>query len=325
MSRVDDLMGLIQTTNEIYLINPFINVRSAYIQIDDICELAMKSWLQIDTIHRQQHCQDELTRNNIIRNRGHRDRLRNYFDRLIDEHTLQTNLGIATGSAEYTLLQGQINANLVNGEQTLLKWSPDLAGTNRFKNFHDIIEEVKDRTALPANDPLYNVLDQIQHRRDNRNHFFHDHDQAGLTVNDKNCLDAFMDLFFLMASLFPNEYPQSVRANSVVQAQIAIIRLKFKGYTTRVAEEEYKSFLREHGVVRINYGSFGHEISVIYNDTGSLLRRIQQQFRAKIGEIQNKIDHINGLQRRSREHVKLLEALQSQLETFQTIYDDCLS
>jgi hypothetical protein len=47
MSRVDDLIDLIQTANDFYLINPNRNVRMAYIQIDDLCELAMKSWLQM--------------------------------------------------------------------------------------------------------------------------------------------------------------------------------------------------------------------------------------------------------------------------------------
>jgi hypothetical protein len=46
MSRESDLVDLIKTANEIYLVNPTGNVRSAYIQIDDLCELVMKSYLQ---------------------------------------------------------------------------------------------------------------------------------------------------------------------------------------------------------------------------------------------------------------------------------------
>jgi hypothetical protein len=46
MSRESDLVDLIKTANEIYLVNPSGNVRSAYIQIDDVCELIMKSYLQ---------------------------------------------------------------------------------------------------------------------------------------------------------------------------------------------------------------------------------------------------------------------------------------
>jgi hypothetical protein len=46
MSREADLVSLISTANEIYLVNPANNARSAYIQIDDLCELILKSYLQ---------------------------------------------------------------------------------------------------------------------------------------------------------------------------------------------------------------------------------------------------------------------------------------
>lgn len=46
MTRTKDLIDLIMTANEIYLVNPDKNIRSAYIQVDDLCELVMKSFLQ---------------------------------------------------------------------------------------------------------------------------------------------------------------------------------------------------------------------------------------------------------------------------------------
>ena len=51
MSRAKDLIDLIMTANEIYLVNPDKNVRSAYIQIDDLSELIMKSYLQEHVAH----------------------------------------------------------------------------------------------------------------------------------------------------------------------------------------------------------------------------------------------------------------------------------
>lgn len=48
MPRIDDLVDLTQMANDIYLVNPSRNVRMAYIQIDDLCELAMKTWLQLN-------------------------------------------------------------------------------------------------------------------------------------------------------------------------------------------------------------------------------------------------------------------------------------
>jgi hypothetical protein len=46
MSRTDDLIDLLRATNDILLVNEVQNVRSAYIQVDDLCELALKSFLQ---------------------------------------------------------------------------------------------------------------------------------------------------------------------------------------------------------------------------------------------------------------------------------------
>lgn len=47
MSREKDLIDLIRTANEVYLINPSNNVRTAYILIDDLCELMTKFFLQL--------------------------------------------------------------------------------------------------------------------------------------------------------------------------------------------------------------------------------------------------------------------------------------
>lgn len=46
MSRLDDLIDLIRSANDIFLSNPARNTRMAYIQVDDLAELSIKSWLQ---------------------------------------------------------------------------------------------------------------------------------------------------------------------------------------------------------------------------------------------------------------------------------------
>ncbi len=65
MSRESDLVDLIKPANEIYLVNPASNARSAYIQIDDLCELIMKSYLQANVnawspISHQDHGRDQF-------------------------------------------------------------------------------------------------------------------------------------------------------------------------------------------------------------------------------------------------------------------------
>lgn len=46
MSRLDDLIDLTRSVHDTYLVNPARNVRLAYIQVDDLAELAFKTWLQ---------------------------------------------------------------------------------------------------------------------------------------------------------------------------------------------------------------------------------------------------------------------------------------
>lgn len=46
MSRVDDLIDLVRTINDILLVNEVHNVRTVFIQVDDLCELSLKSYLQ---------------------------------------------------------------------------------------------------------------------------------------------------------------------------------------------------------------------------------------------------------------------------------------
>lgn len=53
MSRVDDLADLVRTTNDMLLANESQNIRSVYIQVDDICELALKSYLQANVVNWQ--------------------------------------------------------------------------------------------------------------------------------------------------------------------------------------------------------------------------------------------------------------------------------
>ncbi len=153
MSRAKDLIDLIMTANEIYLVNPDKNIRSAYIQIDDLCELVMKSYLQ----------------------------------------------------------------------ENINNWSPishQHNGRDYFKGFRTITGEI--RGQFPNDQNLIDLLSRIDGRRDNRNGFFHDQNQAALTVSKVHCLQAFCDLYELMNILFPNAF--TLNATPTLRAQIAAIR-----------------------------------------------------------------------------------------------------
>lgn len=200
MSRAQDLVDLIQTTNEIYLMNPSRNIRSAFIQIDDVVELIMKSHLQ----------------------------------------------------------------------QKAKNWSAEKS-SGRFKNFRDVSEEVQ--ALFPTDSALKELLERILSRRENRNHFFHDQEQSGLTVSGERCLHAFCDLYLLMETLFPSTIANN--ATPVMNAQMAAIRALHKAESDPVkkgkyndilrnwSNEESKPRLKSRGEVKIGFPNLGYEYCVI--------------------------------------------------------------
>jgi len=255
MSRVDDLIDLIQATNEIYLINPSRNIRSAYIQIDDICELVMKSYLPI-----------------VINN--------------------------------WTPISHQHN------------------GRDYYKGFRTITSEIRQR--FPQEPQMGYLLQEIEDRRENRNHFFHDHNQAGLTVNEQSCLKAFLDLYNLSSILFGNEFVQKLHANPVVQAQMAVVKLRLRGLWTRVAYNNYQEVLFDTGPLTLQVNSLGYEFCALYEDATRFLKKIRQHFQDLITTRENEITRIGSLTKRNAEHLKKLKHLTEEVELFQDIIKDCL-
>jgi hypothetical protein len=147
MSRVKDLVDLIQANNEVYLLAPDRHVRSAFIQIDDLCELIMKSWLQIDTHNQQQHCLADLVAANLIVSQNHRNRFREYCECTCDQTSFEYALGIAEGSTEQTALQDILDLyQPLNTDQLQQQCLADLQaaqivrGINHIRRFRDFYE-----------------------------------------------------------------------------------------------------------------------------------------------------------------------------------------
>lgn len=198
---MSDLADLIETANEIYLINPSRNVRSAYIQIDDLCELTMKSYLQI----------------------------------------------------------------AVSG------WSPNKSN-NQFKNFWDITREI--RAQHPSNPVIDELMSRIEERRKNRNHFFHDQNQSGLTVHNDHCLRAFCDLYELMDNLFPGAMAQN--ATPTLRAQVAAIKVLKDCERDAAKKQTYNQLmsnwsngeggprLHAKGEVRVQFPNLAYDYCVIH-------------------------------------------------------------
>lgn len=317
MSRVSDLLDLIQNANDFYLINPLRNVRSVYIQIDDLCELALKSWLQMDVSSRQEHLILALKSAGLINNRRRTD-LALYFDDAIDEDALEQRLKL-TSSDQKAKLQESLASH-----QPLSNWSEERGGG--FKNFKDVVDEVKDATPStgdPSSSELHKVLDRIQERRTNRNKFFHDQNQTGLTVDNDSCLDAFFDLYQLCDYLFGASYRDQLQAKVVVRAQIAVIKLKRQGAHVGGAINHYNKVLKERGNVILEYNGLAHEYCALHEDASRFLQRIQRHFEAEISDRQSRIREIGSMKKRTRSHQEEEVELSEEIDAFKNILSEC--
>ena len=318
MSRINDLLDLIQNTNDFYLMNPARNVRSVYIQIDDLCELAMKSWLQLDTAKRQELFLLDLVNVGLVATQQHRAQVRRYFNGAIDQAGLEQGLGAMTGANQVRL------NSAITTHQPLQDWSANIG--NGFKDFEYVVGEVKDATptaAKPENAELHRVLDRFVERRANRNRFFHDQNQTGLTVDNDTCLAAFTDLFWMCAYLFDQEYIEALQAKAVVRAQISIIKLKQYGTQIGVALAQYQLFLTERGTIKVGANTIGHEFCALHEDARNFLLKLQRYFENQVTERQGKAQRIEGLTRRTRDHLEKLTDLNAEIEVYKGILREC--
>jgi hypothetical protein len=104
MSRLDDIIDLIQTTNEVYFITAPGRVRTAYILVDDIVELTLKTFLQEKAIQQREACQTVLETAGLVASDRHRSNLKRYYEEGMDINDLSVGLGRGTGGVP--ILQG---------------------------------------------------------------------------------------------------------------------------------------------------------------------------------------------------------------------------
>jgi len=315
MSRVSDLIDLIQNVNDFYLINPLRNGRSVYIQVDDLCELAMKSWLQVQATTRQERFLRAVLSANLIK-KGQREELDHYYNGVIDEATLEARLGITV--AQQTNWRTHLTAH-----QPLENWSANVG--NGFKKFQTVIDEVKTAKpdSNPANVPLHDTLDRISDRRANRNKFFHDQNQTGLTVDDESCLYALTDLYGLCGFLFGSDYHKRVEAKAVVRAQVVVIKLKWHGTQTGAVLNHYSDILRLRGTIQLAYTAAAHEFCTLNEDARNFYQRIKQHFDNEIIARYNEVHRIESLKNKTQSHVAKMNILRAEIAMFEEVLKEC--
>jgi hypothetical protein len=111
-------------------------------------------------------------------------------------------------------------------------WS-DVKAKNHFKNFRDVSREV--RNVFVKKRPAHHasadsVLRRIEGRRDRRNKFFHSTDLLDLTLQPRDCVEAFCDLIDYGKLLFPVVWDIEVAAAGNMETCEALIRLDRLSY-----------------------------------------------------------------------------------------------
>jgi hypothetical protein len=278
----------------------------------------MKSWLQMDTAARQDRFVTALVGIGLVTTQQHRGKLRRFFNSDINQTELEQGLGATIGTNQ-AALQSQLAAH-----HPVLNWSANSGNT--FKDFDDIVTEVKSATPIissSTNSELHSVLDRIYERRANRNRFFHDQNQTGLTVDDYSCLNALTDLYKLCELLFGNEYHEQLNLKTIVRAQIIAIKLKKYGAQTGAALIHYREILKQRGTIQLSHNDFGHEFYALHEDARNFHQRLRRYFEDGINVRQGKISQIEGLTRRNIDRQNELDILKAQVSMFEEILNEC--
>ena len=318
MSRLSDLVELIQSANDIYLIEPSRNVRSIFILVDHLCELTMKSWLQLETTKRQQACIQDLEGEGVVTTDAHRSRMKNFFSGTIDQAELETKLGITAGSSRIPILNATLAAH-----QPWEDWSANSSPT-AFKNFDAIITEVKNLRSASPHQNLHDVLDRIDTRRGNRNDFFHDQNKSGLTVDDLSCLGALLDLYLLCELLYGVDYTALVNSRAIVKAQIGLIKLRQLYTNDGILLTPYRRVFFNSKTELIPNG-LAHEYCTLHASPNRLINLLKSEYEFMIENNQTEIDKINSMTRVRQSHHHSLSEYNSANELYRRAIDECLT
>ncbi|MBW4553239.1 MAG: hypothetical protein KME35_19315 [Aphanocapsa sp. GSE-SYN-MK-11-07L] len=321
MSRLDDIIDLIQTTNEVYFITAPGRVRTAFILVDDIVELTLKTFLQEKALEQRAACQTDLETAGLVTTQNHRTSLRRYCKEDIDISTLSNDLG--RGAAGVPTLQGHF------ASYTFLRhWSANNPSSRN--TFDTVINEVKvffPSSTSGTSHPVSDLLDEALQRHTTRNKFYHNHHQTGLTIDDDKCLRALCGLFDLMEHLF-HDFIDKVKQNHTVRCQIGVLRLK---KTASVGQMElsqpYTNALEQ--IKRGHRYDMEHrsiEHSLVHTVSDRFFRALCEQFKNKVAELQTRIDRINAMAHPHQKHLdertdkqQLIQILRGQLNQIQAL------
>lgn len=329
MSRIQGLLSLMESANDFYLVAPGRNDRSVYIQVDDICELAMKSWLHADTLRRQNDCIVALEALHLVSSNRHKNKAREFFNGKITHHQFKTALNLNGGPKQAR--RNLLNQTLKN-HQPLQDWTANKEG-GRFKNFSDITKEIKDLkpitdssgTVNPAHQELHVVLDNIQGRRDKRNGFFHDHEQTELTINPQECLNALTDLYRLCELLFNGEFRTEVQKSERVayRVQVTLIRIRKRSESRGRIMSLYTGFLGRQAPIESNPTLGIFEYQLLHRDASAFEDNLRVMLDREIVASNEVVQTVDAMRRPSVARLDQRQQAEAALNALTETWREC--
>lgn len=323
MAGLENLIELIRTTNEVYFITAPQRLRAAFILVDDVSELALKTFLQSNTMQQRVNCQVQLENDEFVSSNTHRNRLNDYFQEDITFDNLIQQLGV-NGQQAINNLQ-----TILNNFDALQHWSANRP--DRMVTMDIIINEA--RNLLRNNADALDILTRIQDRHQERNVLYHDHQRVGWEVGDRRCLAGMCDLFDLLEHLFPNEFLILLHENqfNTVRCQLGVLRLKYQAADgqqelTRLYNDALSQMERDHQY-RVNDRAAEH--SILHNVSVAFFTALRAQFNDEIAKIQLRINDLTRfLERQNRrdhrlelnEKQRLLDLYISELNQIESLF-----
>jgi len=310
MSQLENLIELIRTVNEVYFITAPERVRAAYILVDDIVELSLKTFLYDHTKRQQDACQASLETAAILTSNRHRSNLQAYYRKEITLDELATGLGQASPA-----LRPNFNSLMAPFDH-VQHWSAQQNGAHA--SFHQTVEDV--RAVYYADARLGILLNEMFERHERRNQLYHDHQHTVWSIGDRRCLQAMCDMFELLEILFPN-FHSAIQNHSTVRCQIGVLRLKLAAEGSEELKEPFKEALeqvqRNH---RYDLDPRAVEHSLIHTVSNRFFIALKDEFETKISSLKVEVDKVEQLRRPSAKRLADKKSCESHIRILEPHY-----
>ncbi|MEZ4865550.1 MAG: hypothetical protein R3C14_29840 [Caldilineaceae bacterium] len=140
MSQLENLIELIRTVNEVYFITAPERVRAAYILVDDMVELALKTFLYLHTQSQREQCIADFRAAGLLSSNTKQRALESYFDGVLEVAELANKLGTAETAVRQRLApfhrtpEQQVNCRIHFSQEGLL---PSLTDAQALDDYLD--------------------------------------------------------------------------------------------------------------------------------------------------------------------------------------------